>query len=92
MVKQTNYFPSTRSAVETTLLQETYAENPTFLRLVNEIAPVAQILSPSSALPQVRGEITANVVNEVLIGQLSPEEGVRKLKAEADAAIRNSNL
>jgi ABC-type glycerol-3-phosphate transport system substrate-binding protein len=92
MVNQTNYFPSTRSAVETTLLQETYAANPTFHKLVNEIAPAAQILSPSPALPQVRGEITANVVNEVLLGQLSPEEGVRKLKAEADAAIRNATL
>jgi ABC-type glycerol-3-phosphate transport system substrate-binding protein len=92
MVKQTNYFPSTKSATETALSQETYAENPTFRRLIDEIAPFAQILSPSPALPQVRGEITANVVNEVLLGQLSPEEGVQKLKAEADAAIRNAMM
>jgi ABC-type glycerol-3-phosphate transport system substrate-binding protein len=92
MVKQTNYFPSTQSARETALAQETYAENPIFRRLIDEIAPNAQILSPSPALPQVRGEITANVVNEVLIGQLSPEEGVQKLKAEADAAIRNATM
>lgn len=92
MVKQTNYFPSTISATETALSQETYAQNPTFRRLIDEIAPIAQILPPSAALPQVRGEITANVVNEVLIGQLSPEEGVQKLKAEADAAIRNASM
>lgn len=92
MVKVSNYFPSTYSARETAISQETYADNPTFLKLLETLAPVAQILSPSAALPQVRGEITANVVNEVLIGQLSPEEGVQKLKAEADAAIRNANL
>jgi ABC-type glycerol-3-phosphate transport system substrate-binding protein len=92
MVKQTNYFPSTVSATETALSQETYAENPTFRRLIDEVAPFAQILAPSAALPQVRGEITANVVNEVLIGQLTPEEGVQKLKVEADAAIRNATM
>jgi ABC-type glycerol-3-phosphate transport system substrate-binding protein len=92
MVKQTNYFPSTVSATETALSQETYAENPTFRRLIDEVSPFAQILAPSAALPQVRGEITANVVNEVLIGQLTPEEGVQKLKAEADAAIRNATM
>ena len=92
MVKQTNYFPATYSTVETALAQETYANNPTFRRLIDEVAPFAQILSPSAALPQVRGEITANVVNEVLLGQLSPEEGVQKLKAEADAAIRNASM
>ena len=31
-------------------------------------------------------------VGEVLIGQLTPEEGVLKLKAEADAAIRNASM
>lgn len=92
MVKLTNYFPSTKSATETQLSQETYTANPTFRRLIDEIAPIAQILSPSPALPQVRGEITANVVNEVLLGQLTPEEGVQKLKAEADAAIRNATM
>jgi len=92
MVNVSNYFPSTFSARETAMSQETYANNPTFAKLLEELAPNAQILAPSAALPQVRGEITANVVNEVLIGQLSPEEGVQKLKAEADAAIRNSTL
>ena len=92
MVNVSNYFPSTFSARETAMSQETYANNPTFAKLLDELAPHAQILAPSPALPQVRGEITANVVNEVLIGQLSPEEGVQKMKAEADAAIRDANL
>jgi ABC-type glycerol-3-phosphate transport system substrate-binding protein len=92
MVSVSNYFPSTFSARETAQLQETYAANPTFAKLLEDVAPVAQILDPSPALPEIRGQITANVVQEVLLGQLTPEEGVLKLKAEADAAIRNATL
>jgi ABC-type glycerol-3-phosphate transport system substrate-binding protein len=86
----TNYFPATRSALENPALQEYYSGNPTARRLVDEVAPNATILPPSPALTEVRGQIVANVVNEVLLGQLSPEEGVRKMKAEADAAIQRA--
>lgn len=92
VAKQTSYFPSTRSAVETPLLQETFAANPIWRRLIDDISVYAKILPPSPALPEVRAVVTANVVNEVLLQQLTPEEGVRKLKAEADAAIRNATL
>jgi multiple sugar transport system substrate-binding protein len=91
-VKQTSYFPSTRSAVSTQTLQEFYTTNPVARRLIDEASVYAQILAPSPALPEIRGIITANVVNEVLLQQLSPEEGVRKLKAEADRAIRSATL
>jgi ABC-type glycerol-3-phosphate transport system substrate-binding protein len=86
----TNYFPATKSALGDAALTTYYEGNPTARRLVDEVAPKAQILPPSPALTEVRGQITANVVNEVLLGQLSPEEGVRKLKAEADAAIKRA--
>lgn len=91
-IKQSSYFPATKSAAQTELLQATYAENPVAAYLLENLAPYARILDPSPALPEVRGQITANVVNEVLLQQLSPEEGVRKLKAEADEAIRNAML
>lgn len=91
-IKQSSYFPCTHSAVETALLQETYSENVIARRLIDEVSMHARILAPSAALPEVRGQITANVVNEVLLQQLTPEEGVKKLKAEADAAIRNAML
>ncbi len=89
-VAVTNYFPSTKSAVNAEALKAYYAENPTARRLVDEVAPHAQILTPHPALTEVRGQITANVVNEVLLKRLTPEEGVKKLKAEADKAIRNA--
>lgn len=91
-VQQTSYFPSTRSALETETLQSFYEANPTARRLIDDASVYAQILAPSPALPEVRGFITANVVNEVLLQQLTPEEGVRKLKAEADQAIRTATL
>ena len=91
-VAQTSYFPSTRSAVDTELLQGIYTENQIALRMIDEVSQYARILAPSPALPEVRGVITANVVEEVMLKQLSPEEGVRKLKAEADEAIRNAML
>ncbi|MEZ4620285.1 MAG: substrate-binding domain-containing protein [Caldilineaceae bacterium] len=91
-VAQTSYFPSTRSAVETDLLQGIYSENPIARRMIDEVSVYARILAPSPALPEIRGVITANVVQEVLLQQLGPEEGVRKLKAEADTAIRNATM
>lgn len=91
-VAQTSYFPSTRSAVDTELLQGIYSENTIARRMIDDVSVHARILAPSPALPEIRGVITANVVEEVLLGQLSPEEGVRKLKAEADDAIRNAML
>lgn len=91
-VAQTSYFPSTRSAINTELMQGIYGENQIARRMVDEVSVYARILAPSPALPEVRAVITANVVEEVLLQQLSPEEGVKKLKAEADKAIRNAML
>lgn len=91
-VRQSSYFPSTATAIETDTLSEIYSENVIARRMIDEVAPYARILAPSPALPEVRGIITANVVEEVLLQQLSPEEGVRKLKDEADKAIRNAML
>jgi len=87
-IMTTNYFPSVISVADSAGLQVYYAENTYAAKLVKDVAPLARILSPSPALTQVRGQITADVVNEVLLGRLSPEDGVLKLKAEADAAIQ----
>jgi ABC-type glycerol-3-phosphate transport system substrate-binding protein len=86
-VKATNYFPSIKSAADSADLKDYYSKNVVAAKLVKEVAPNARILGPSPALTEVRGQITANVVNEVLLGQLTPEQGVKKLKAEADKAI-----
>lgn len=89
-VSVTSYFPSVPAVVDHPEVAAFYEEFPVARKLVDEVAPYASILSPSPALTEVRGQITANAVNEVLLGRLSPEEGVRKLKAEADAAIERA--
>ncbi len=91
-IATTSYFPSTKSAIETETLKAFYETNPTARRLVDEISVNARILAPSPALPEVRAVVTAKTVEEVLLKTLSPEEGVKKLKAEADKAIKNAML
>lgn len=86
----TNYFPSTKSAAASAGLKDWYAKNPIAAKLVKDVAPYARILSPSPALTVVREQITANVVQEVLLDRLSPENGVKKLKVEADKAIHDA--
>lgn len=83
----TSYFPSRVSVVESTELTSFYEQYPVAKVLYSDVAPRASILSPSPVLSEVRGTITANVINELLLGRLSPEEAQQKLKAEADESI-----
>ncbi len=89
-IAATSYFPSTKSAAEGPALKEFYAKNAPAAKALREIAPNARILTPSAALTQVRGQIVADAVNQVLLGQLTPEAGVKKMKAEADKAVREA--
>jgi multiple sugar transport system substrate-binding protein len=89
-VMATDYFPSRISVADSPELTAYYEGNPRAAKLVKEVAPLAHILSPSPALKEVRGQIAADVVNEVLLGQLSPEDGMLKLKSEADAAVQEA--
>lgn len=91
-VQSTNYFPSRTSVADSPELASYYETNPYAAKLVKEVAPLARILSPSPALTEVRGKITADIVNEVLLGRLSPEDGALKLKAEADETIANAQV
>jgi hypothetical protein len=45
---------------------------------------------PHPALQQIRSQITADNVNAVLLGQLSPEDGILKLTAEANEALKEA--
>lgn len=81
-VNITSYFPSKPVAAESDILEAFYRDHPVAQKMVTNVAPYATILRPSPALTEVRGQITANNVNEVLLGRLSPEEGVQKLQLE----------
>lgn len=89
-VPVTSYFPCRISVVDSPELTSFYEQYPVAKTLYADVAPKASILAASPALSEVRSTITANVVNELLLGRLSPEEAQQKLKAEADDAINRA--
>ncbi len=70
-ITATSYFPSTKVAAEGPALKEFYAKNAPAAKALREIAPNARILTPSPALTQVRGQIVADAVNQVLLAHLA---------------------
>jgi ABC-type glycerol-3-phosphate transport system substrate-binding protein len=81
------YYPSRTSVGASPELAAYYDENPYAAKLLKEAAPLARIIEPHAALQEIRSQITADNVNEVLLGRLSPEDGMLKLTAEAEAAL-----
>jgi hypothetical protein len=49
-----------------------------------------QLLPQSAALDQVRNHIATDDVTAVLLKKMTPDDGVRKLKADADQAIKQA--
>jgi len=86
-VAQTSYFPSIPATAEEPTLAEFYTNYPVAKEMIETVAPYATILAPHAALTEVRSTITPNNVNEVLLGRLTPEEGMQKLQQEANEAI-----
>lgn len=86
-IPATSYFPAVPSVADDPAVKSFYDEFPVAKRMLDEVAPAASILAPSPALTEVRGQIAANVINEVLLGRLSPEDGALKLQSEAQDAI-----
>jgi ABC-type glycerol-3-phosphate transport system substrate-binding protein len=85
------YFPSTKSSDKSTALQTAYAQIPQLKAAVQSIAPFMQLLPQSTALDQVRNRIATDDVTLVLLKKLSPEDGQKKLKLEADQAIKQAS-
>ena len=86
-VMTTDYFPSRTSVGASPELAGYYEQNPYAAKLLKESAPLARIIVPHPALQEIRSQIAADVVNEVLVGRLSPQDGVQKLTVEANAAL-----
>jgi multiple sugar transport system substrate-binding protein len=86
-VTVTGYFPSRYSVADSPELKAYYEQYPRAGKLLTEAAPLARIIVPHPALQQIRSQITADNVNEVLLGRLSPEDGILKLTAEANQAL-----
>ncbi|HEU0164127.1 MAG TPA: extracellular solute-binding protein [Thermomicrobiales bacterium] len=90
-VATTSYFPSEPAVADSDALKQFYTDYPVARTLIDSVAPYATIPAPHAALNEVRSTITADNVNEVLLGRLSPEDAVKKLQAEANDAISRAN-
>jgi ABC-type glycerol-3-phosphate transport system substrate-binding protein len=84
----TGFFPSTKSSEQLPALQEFSATVPQFKAAVDSIAPAMQLLPQSPALGEIRNQIATDVITQLLLGQLSPEEAAAKLKFDSDKALQ----
>lgn len=84
------YFPARKSAAAEPVMQDYYETNPVHGQLFGSVAPYARIPDQGPGLVGIRGAIASNVLAELTLGRLSPEDAALKLKAEADAEITRS--
>ncbi|MCO5219637.1 MAG: extracellular solute-binding protein [Thermomicrobiales bacterium] len=89
-VPASNYFPARTDLLEIPEIAAFYDADPVALKLLEEVAPAATILSPSAALTEVRGTIVPTAIEEVMMGKYTPEEGVMKMQAESISAIERA--
>ena len=86
----TGYFPSVRSSSQSATVQDAYQRVPQYKSAVESISPVMQLLPQSAALDQVRNHIATDDVTQVLLQKMTPEDGIRKLKYDADQALKQA--
>lgn len=86
----TGYFPSEQSSARSAAIQSASQQVPQYRAAVQTIAPYMQLLPQSAALDQVRNHIATDDVTAVLLKKMTPDDGARKLKADADQAIKQA--
>lgn len=89
-VPASNYFPARTDLLDIPEISAFYDADPVALKLLEEVAPAATILSPSAALTEVRGTVVPTAIEEVMMGKYTPEEGMMKMQAESIAAIERA--
>jgi ABC-type glycerol-3-phosphate transport system substrate-binding protein len=79
---RTGYSPAVRSALDTEILSANYEEYPQKLAAFENVFVNAQILPPTAAGNAINDMVTG-VVEEVVLGRLTPEEAAERMDAEA---------
>jgi ABC-type glycerol-3-phosphate transport system substrate-binding protein len=82
------YFPPQKSAANTEVLKALYVKIPQYKQAFDQVAPSMRLLPQHTALGNIRNTISNDVVNEVLLKRLTPEEGAQKLTALANDALK----
>jgi sn-glycerol 3-phosphate transport system substrate-binding protein len=82
------YFPSTKSSATSAPIAAAAQKIPQYKDAVERISPHMQLLPQHANLGQIRNTIATDVVTAVLLKQLSPEDGIKKLIADANKALQ----
>lgn len=86
---RTGYSPAVRSSLDTELLSANYEEYPQKLAAFENVFVNAQILPPTSAGNAIADMVTG-VVEETVLGRLTPEEAAERMDAEATSLLASA--
>ncbi|SDI53985.1 extracellular solute-binding protein [Arthrobacter subterraneus] len=86
---RTGYSPAVESALETELLTTNYEENPQKAAAFENVFVNAQIMPPTAAGNAIDDMVTG-VVEEVVLGRLTPQEAADRMDAEATTLLASA--
>jgi ABC-type glycerol-3-phosphate transport system substrate-binding protein len=88
--QKTGYFPATISSQNTELLKKDYTDHPQKAQAFKEVFPYAKIQDPNPAANAIKDSLDSTI-NDMLNGKISPEDAQKKIKSEADKALKQFN-
>ncbi len=88
--QKTGYFPATISSQNTDLLKKDYTDNSQKAQAFKEVFPYAKIQDPNPARNAI-GDVLDSTINDMLTGKIAPEDAQKKIKSEADKALKQFN-
>ncbi|WP_158252433.1 ABC transporter substrate-binding protein [Cryobacterium sp. Y57] len=86
---RTGYSPAVKSALDTALLSADYGENPQKADAFKSVFVNAQIMPPTAAGNAIDDMVTG-VLEEVVLGWVTPQEAAERMDAEAASLLQAS--
>lgn len=86
---RTGYSPAVKSSLDTKLLSANYKEYPQKLAAFDNVFVNAQILPPTAAGNGIADMVTG-VVEEVVLGRLTPQDAAKRMDTEATTLLASA--
>ncbi|MHA7276428.1 extracellular solute-binding protein [Arthrobacter sp. Hz1] len=86
---RTGYSPAVESALDTDILSTNYKENPQKAEAFDNVFVNAQIMPPTAAGNAIDDMVTG-VVEEVVLGRLTPQEAAERMDSEATSLLETA--
>ncbi|WP_081746393.1 extracellular solute-binding protein [Arthrobacter sp. H5] len=86
---RTGYSPAVESALDTELLSTNYEENPQKAEAFDNVFVNAQIMPPTAAGNAIDDMVTG-IVEEVVLGRLTPQEAAERMDAETTSLLASA--